>query len=214
MKAGINPKETCKLLALVTKGIRGKKARSKTMVLIRFKQGSIDIESDEMSASCPADIVMEGTCALNPLLLKDLLATCSEDKVMWEINEKCVQIGRLKLDVRRLHVFLDYPEIAIRVWKRFREKQLSKKINREAKEREWHEEWKKWVISQREALQKGRTVGFKRVDGAVERDATILDFERLDGRNRRVLVKTKDFQEVWINELGIVEFDPGHKLNI
>ena len=214
MKAEINPKETCKRLALITKGIKGEKARSKAMELIRFKKGSIDIESDEMSATCPAKRVTEGVCALNPLILKEILETCSEEKIIWKIDETRVQIGRLKSDPRRLNVFLEYPEIAIRLWKLFKEKQLSKKINREAKEREWHEEWKKWVISQREALQKGRIVDFKRVDGGVEREAVILGFERGEGRDRRVLVKTKDFQEVWINELEIVEFDPGDKLGI
>ncbi len=55
---------------------------------------------------------------------------------------------------------------------------------------------------------------FKRTDGGVESGAAILNWERGEYRNRRVLVRTKDFQEVWISELEIVDFGYGDSLDI
>jgi hypothetical protein len=59
-----------------------------------------------------------------------------------------------------------------------------------------------------------RYVAFKRTDGGIEYGAAVLKCERGDPGNRKVYVKTKDFQEVWISELEIVSYGKDPKLDI
>ena len=151
-----------------------------------------------------------GTYALNPITFNALLAEFPSEKVVVEINERRVQIDNLKLDHKRLNGFWKFPRLANRVWNKYRENDLARKI----KKREKEEAWEQWNALNKEEFWTGRKVVFRRSDGGIESGAAILNWERGAFKNRRVLVKTKDFQEVWISELEIVDFDYGDSLDI
>ena len=67
MKAEIQTKEFSKLVRLITRGMRGKKARSKAIGLLFFKDDRVELEFNETSASCEAKVTEWGTYALNPI---------------------------------------------------------------------------------------------------------------------------------------------------
>lgn len=209
MKAEIRPKEFSKLMKLVTKGVRGNKVRSKAIGLLFFKNDRVELEFNDIAGSCEANVTEWGTYALNPITFNALLAEFTDEKVVVEIDERRVQIGNLKLDHKRLNGFWKFPRLAIRVWNKYIAINLAKKIKR----REQEEAWEQWNALNKEEFWTRRKVVFKRTDGGIESGAAIIDWERGAYRNRRVLIKTKDFREVWISEMEIVDFDYGDSLD-
>lgn len=114
MKAEIQPKAFSKLLKLVTKGVRGKKARSKAIGLLCFKGDRVELEFNDSCVSHEAKVTEWGIYALNPITFNALLAEFRDEKVVVEIDERRVQIGNLKVDHKRLNGFWKFPRLAVR----------------------------------------------------------------------------------------------------
>lgn len=209
MKAEINPRELGKLLVLITKDVRGKKARDRAVVLLSFEEDAIKAEFTDIGVSCPAKVTEKGAYALNPFVLRNILETFSNKNVILEIDKTGVRIGGLRVGHARLNGHLHDPYIAVQLW----QNDWGKQQDRKAKTRQKEDENKQSKVHQEE-LWSGRRVDFRRPGGQIEHGAVILRYERGVQGNRKVLVKTRDFQEVWISELEIVNFDLEAKLDV
>ena len=212
MKADFNPQELEKAFAFVCKGLRPKKARDSAKAPLVLRDNDIGVEFNGLSTNCVADVSETGRYAVNPFIFRPFLETFGKNKITMEIDREGITIARLHLTHIRVHGRFEDPDEAIGSWKRFRSKQVGKQQKRIERDAEWKAVNR---LLPEDKLRDARYVAFKRIDGGIEYGAAVLKYEKGEPGNRKVYVKTKDFQEVWINELDIVSYrkDPELSMN-
>jgi hypothetical protein len=171
-----------------------------------FRQRWGGVEFNDVGRACAARVLVVGTYALNPFIFRPMIKTFGETNITLEIDSEGVAIGRLRVAHSRVNGSFAKPEMAVQFWQRFRSKQVDKRQKRIDKEAEWNEAH---TGELEDKLLDARYVAFKRTDGGLEYGAAVLKCERGKPGSRKVLVKTKDFQEVWISELEIVKRKKG-----
>ena|SRR3989338_7536434 len=211
MKAELNARELEEVLAFVSKGVRGKKTQERAKALMVFGKDEVEVSFNDVGRVCAARVLESGTYALNPFIFKPMIETFGKSNILIEIDSDGITIGRLRLAHIRVHGRFDKPEEAIESWRRFRNNQLGKRQKRIEKDAEWKETQKHVPVDK---LLDAQYVAFKRTDGGIEYGAAVLKYERGEPGNRKVFVKTTDFQEVWIRELEIVSYGKDPKLDI
>ncbi len=211
MKAEVNAHELEEIFAFVCKGVRGKKTRERARAFLIFDNDGVGVEFNDVGRACAARVLVVGTYALNPFIFRPMIKTFGETNIALEIDSEGVAIGRLRVAHSRVNGSFAKPELAVQFWQRFRSKQLDKRQKRIDKEAEWKKGHKPEL---EDKLREARYVAFKRTDGGIEYGAVVLKYERGDPGNRNVLVKTNDFQEVWISELEIVSYGREPKLDM
>ena len=210
MKAEVNAHELEEMFAFVCKGVRGKKTRERARAFLIFDNDGVGVEFNDVGRACAARVLVVGTYALNPFIFRPMIKTFGETNITLEIDSEGVAIGRLRVAHSRVNGSFAKPEMAVQFWQRFRSKQVDKRQKRIDKEAEWNEAH---TGELEDKLLDARYVAFKRTDGGLEYGAAVLNCERGKPGSRKVLVKTKDFQEVWISELEIVSYGKDPELN-
>lgn len=211
MKAELESHELVKVFAFVCKGARGKEVRERAKALLVFGNDGLCVEFNDLSVTCPAQVSETGKYALNPFVFSPMIETFGKTKITIEITKDAITVGRLQVAHSRVHGWFDRPETAIQTWDRYRSMQLDKRQKRIKKETEWKATERR---GKDDKLRDARYVAFKRTDGGIEYAAAVLKYERGAPGDRKVLVKTKDFQEVWISELEIVSYGREPEINV
>ena len=211
MKAHLDPSELEEALAFVTKGLRGKKLRERAKALLVFGEKDISVEFNDLSANCSAEVMEPGKYALNPFIFRPFLETFGKRRILIEISRKGIAIGNLQFAHLRIHGRFEKPEEAVEDWSAVLRQALAKRQKRIEENAEWRESNRQLL---EDKLSDARHVSFKRTDGGIEYGAAVLKYERGEPGHRKVYVKTKDFQEVWINELEIVSFGKDPEFNV
>jgi hypothetical protein len=196
-----------KVLKPILKGIRAKKAKTKARALLSFGEGGILVQFNGNSIVCNAKVVEEGACALNPFILLDVVRTAGGEEVLFQVNESEIRFANAKFSHTYFHATLTDKEDALHRW----DKYLEKKVERKRQKLEMEQDYRR-SLDQYSLLEFRSIVSFKRTDGGIEREAHILKIEAGDKGNRRMLVKTSDFQEIWIREPEIVSIGRGPDL--
>lgn len=120
MKAELNSHELEEAFAFVTKGVRGNKVHERAKALLIFGDDGLCVEFNDLSANCPAQFLESGKYALNRFIFRPLLQTFKETKLVLEITEIGINIGRSRVAHSRLHGWFTNPEIALQNWERYR----------------------------------------------------------------------------------------------
>ena len=209
MKAEVNAHELEEIFAFVCKGVRGKKTRERARAVLIFDNDGVGVEFNDVGRACAARVLVVGTYALNPFIFRPMIKTFGETNITLEIDSEGVAIGRLRVAHSRVNGSFAKPEMAVQFWQRFRSKQLDKRQKRIDEEAEWKKAHERELDDK---LRDARYVAFKRTDGGIEYGAAVLKYEKGEPGNRKVFVKTKDFQEVWISELEIMSYGDAPEL--
>jgi hypothetical protein len=201
--AELRADELERALAFVSKGVRGKRAQDRAKALLIFGQDGLTVQFNNLSANCEARISEICKYALNPFVLRPLLETYAKSEIAIAIDKEGIRIGRSRLAHIRVHGRFQKPDEAVKLWEALRNKQLGKRQKRIERKAESETTLR---IASEDKLLNAQYVAFKRTDGGIEYCAAVLNYEKGEPGHRKVYVKTRDFQELWIDELEVVSY--------